>query len=784
MSMRKATPILGSKEDIAFREALKLYDAKQYKKALKLVDQNLKKNSNHPESLTLKGCIIYFTGTKTEADLYVRKGLARSPTNHLVNHLAGIYFRNVENYAEAAKWYKAAIDNGSQNKQILRDLSTMQVQIRDYKNLKESRQLYLEEQPGFRANWTASAVAQHLNKNYDGAVSTLSKIEGLIKEHLSESDKVEHSECLLYKNSIISEAGNFGKALSTLEADEPEIKDKLSVLEYKARYLMLLGKLEEASKIYRILLQRNPDNAGYYSLLEVCLDTASKPVEIRLKLFSKLQKFYPRSDPPKFLPLTFVPADHPKFIELAKSYILPQLEKGVPSSFINIKPLYKDKLKLKAIESILLEFYNQKLNDKSVQPTIIVWTKYFLAQHYLYLNDLVTADRYIDEAITHSPTLVELYIIKARILKHKGEFIQASEVMNEGRELDLQDRFINSKATKYYFRANNVDKAIDTISLFTKLEEDAVNGCKDLHLMQASWVLIESAEAYARLYRELEKAKLSNEDADSEGADENEDDEDVDEKIELYKGLALKRFHAVLKLFEIFYNDQLDFHSYCMRRGTPRDYIETIKWEDNLHSTPIYSRVMKGLSKIYLDIYEQQQAAKLKAASAASTSSGSKNKKNKKKKSKAQGKKREELAAKVASEKEDQDPFGTTLLNNVVSNGNGKVLDNLFELFKPLLVEAKDNRFTWELAFELYVRQSKYVLAMQAIKNLNSVYTNYNGDNKKYKQIGDMVLRLKETTKNDPEANVAIVKVVEKGLATAFPDLTKGDEEFMQAYID
>ena len=116
-----------------------------------------------------------------------------------------------------------------------------------------------------------------------------------------------------------------------------------------------------------------------------------------------------------------------------------------------------------------------------------MWTCYYFAQHYLYQNDLTAASKYIDIAIEHSPTLVELYIIKARIIKHQGDFVKASDVMNEGRLLDLQDRFINSKSTKYLLRANKVNEAIDCISLFTKLDENAVNGCKDLHTMQANW---------------------------------------------------------------------------------------------------------------------------------------------------------------------------------------------------------------------------------------------------------------------------------------------------------
>ena len=129
-----------------------MYDSKQYKKALKLVDANLKKHSNHAESLALKGCIIFQTnGNKDDARSYIDRAAAKSK-QYLVDHLIGLYYRANENYAEAAKWLSAAMENGSTNKAILRDLSFMQIHIRDYKNLRDSsRQQYLEHAPGYRA---------------------------------------------------------------------------------------------------------------------------------------------------------------------------------------------------------------------------------------------------------------------------------------------------------------------------------------------------------------------------------------------------------------------------------------------------------------------------------------------------------------------------------------------------------------------------------------------------------------------------------------------------------
>lgn len=781
-------PILTNKEDENFYEALKLYDQLQYKKALKLVTASLKKNSNHASCLALKGCLNYQLGSKSEAEAPILKAIAKEPRNHYVNHLAGMYYKLVENYAESAKWMKAAVDNGSPNVGIVRDLAYLQSQIRDYKNLVASRQQYLEKQPGYRANWTSVAVAHHLNGDSKQAYTTLQKIEDIIREHLNDGDRFEQSECILYKIQLIAESGAIEKALEQLEKDESEIKDKLAFMEFKGRFLLMLNRKKEASLVYRQLIKRNPDNVQFYTLLEASLETASKPVEVRLKLFDKLATFYPKSDPPVFVPLLFLPASHPEFKPRLSEYLLSQLKRGFPATFVNLKSLYRNLAKREIIYKIVREFNDTQLSQ--YDPTVTVWTKFFLAQHFLYVNDLVNAEKTIDEAIKHSPTLVELYMLKARIVKHKGDFELASTIMEEGRELDLQDRFVNSKSTKYLLRAGKVDQAIETISLFTKLDKDAVNGLKDLHLMQANWVLVESAEAYVRTYKkykhQLEILKTKEESDDYEGNIE-EEREELLENAEMYVGLALKRYNAVIKVFKIFYQDQFDFHSYCLRRGTPRDYVATLKWEDKIHTTPIYTRVIKGLSEIMIEIYDEQvkkHEAQLKDL-LDEEDVKSKKKSNGKKKLKSPKSHLVKMKAKsvpyVELEKDDQDPFGSKVLSDLQNNVNGQVLDLLLDLVKTVSDEDPLLKMPWEILINIYLREGKYVLALQAIRNLEKVMTRRGSA--KSRLVGEYILQLDESIKKDTKINVAIAQVVSKSIVAAFPEFAKDTpQEFLAVY--
>ena len=50
-------------------------------------------------------------------------------------------------------------------------------------------------------------------------------------------------------------------------------------------------------------------------------------------------------------------------------------------------------------------------------PTAVLWVYHFLAQHFDYLRDSKKAMEYIDKALEHTPTLIEAYMVKARIYK-------------------------------------------------------------------------------------------------------------------------------------------------------------------------------------------------------------------------------------------------------------------------------------------------------------------------------------------------------------------------------
>lgn len=66
------------------------------------------------------------------------------------------------------------------------------------------------------------------------------------------------------------------------------------------------------------------------------------------------------------------------------------------------------------------------------------------------------AMKFINEGIEHTPTVIELYMVKAQIYKRAGDLEKASKLYNEARKLDLADRFLNARSSRYKIRADHL----------------------------------------------------------------------------------------------------------------------------------------------------------------------------------------------------------------------------------------------------------------------------------------------------------------------------------------
>uniref|UniRef100_A0A8C2HU72 N(alpha)-acetyltransferase 15, NatA auxiliary subunit n=1 Tax=Cyprinus carpio TaxID=7962 RepID=A0A8C2HU72_CYPCA len=222
------------------------------------------------KTLAMKGLTLNCLGRKEEAYDLVRRGLRNDLKSHVCWHVYGLLQRSDKKYDEAIKCYRNALKWDKDNLQILRDLSLLQIQMRDLEGYRETRYQLLQLRPAQRASWIGYAIAYHLLEDYEMAAKI---VEEFRKTQQTSPDKVdyEYSELLLYQNQLLREAGLNKEALDHLTNYEKQICDKLAVEETRGELLLKLDRAGEATEVYHRLLERNPENWSYYQGLEKAL---------------------------------------------------------------------------------------------------------------------------------------------------------------------------------------------------------------------------------------------------------------------------------------------------------------------------------------------------------------------------------------------------------------------------------------------------------------------------------------------------------------------------------
>ena len=270
---------------------------------------------------------------------------------------------------------------------------------------------------------------------------------------------------------VLQEAGNTEQALDHLDTYQHQICDKVTLLETRAKYYMQIQKTtdsEESKKlqtkaadIYKGLIKRNPENHAYYTKLAESMDV--KTEESQLAMYAEYRKMFPKAQAPQRLPMNFAQGKWVKrritiwdpspvilhnlnkchmtyritiyfanisgesFRELVDAYLKKALRKGIPPLFVDLRPLYKDPANVVIIEELCLNYATSLKSDDcsfdvggAREPaTALLWVYYYLAQHYDYKKEYDKAFEMVNAAIEHTPTLIELFLLKGKLYKVK-----------------------------------------------------------------------------------------------------------------------------------------------------------------------------------------------------------------------------------------------------------------------------------------------------------------------------------------------------------------------------
>ncbi|KAG9017506.1 hypothetical protein FRB90_001015 [Tulasnella sp. 427] len=509
---------LPAKETALFKSLLQLYETRQYKKALKVADQILKKAPKHGETTSMKGLVLTNLNKKEEGIQLVKAGITLDIDSHICWHVYGIVHKADRNYEEALKCYLQALKFDKDNINILRDSAQLQAQLRQYEALQETRLSLLRLRPNVRLGWVGLAVAYHLNNKIPEARTVLQQYLKTVKG-VPDYD-FEFSELLTYYVTLVEDVGENSEALQLLEgyAKDRSIVDKMAIMTIKARLLQKLGRSDEAIEAYDCLLAQNPESFEYYRgyFLAKGIDLENISEETRpkvLKVFEALAEALPKATGPRRLALDVASGD--SFKAIAEAYLQSGLVRGIPSLFADVKALYRDAEKRDAMGDIALQFSSRlgealaspSSSKSEYDPTTYVWSLYFLAQHHSYISPTSpeTALNFINKALEHTPTLPELYMAKARILKRAGDPIGASQAMEDARAVGKL-----SMALKRY---RTVEK---TFNDFEDDQYDFHSYCLRRHTLNAYHGLlrfedslrlhpayVESALAAAQIYLEI-----------------------------------------------------------------------------------------------------------------------------------------------------------------------------------------------------------------------------------------------------------------------------------------
>jgi len=690
---------LPQRENALFKQIVKFYETKQYKKGLKASEQILKKFPQHGETLAMKGLTINCMGNdkKEEAYLLVKEGIKYDMRSHVCWHVYGLLYRSDRDYKQAIKCYGQALKLDKDNLQILRDLSLLQIQTRDLEGFLQTRFQLLQLKSQHRTNWVAYAVANHLKNKHGTACKVIEAYEKLDED----DPKYETSEMIMYTNMIMEEMGNYQGALEHLDANWEKIVDKLGATQKRAEFLVKLDRCDDAKLAYSGLLKMNPENLQYHTGLHLAhgLSAAEDPspeTEAQLRdLTVELTKQHPRAHAVQRVRLDFNTGEN--FLEAADEYVRKRLRSGIPSLYSDLLPLYKNPTKVAALEGLFENMLASLTADGKFQPSkaepepaeegpmVIMWLWNVMANHYERTGKPVKAMELIDKAIEHTPSCVELYLCKGRIYKHHGNTKAAASCMEKARSMDLADRYLNTRSTVYLLRDGQIEEAEKTVVLFTK-EGDQVN---NLHEMQCMWWEIECGNAY------LKQKKY---------------------------GKALKKLTAIDKHFTDYGEDQFDFHSYCIRKMTLRTYLTMLRNQDTLRSNKNFMKAATSVIRAYLALHDCPEAAE-EDEFAGMDEKEKKKAKAKKAKAEARAKEEEAKAAKQtkgkskkgeSAKKKDEDPDGAALLKKDPLQECVGYVNNL-QKFLPEELQ------THILAYDVFNRMGKPLAMLKALNHAASI---------------------------------------------------------------
>ena len=268
--------------------------------------------------------------------------------------------------------------------------------------------------------------------------------------------------------------------------------------------------------------------------------------------------------------------------QLIKRYLL----KCIPSLMLAMKSFYVDEKKIKIVEEVLNAFDVEYETSKTVggEPACLVlrfWIWVAQCGHYYRAGAYEKALEYVEKALKHTPTIEMIYVLKARVLKKLGRVSEAVPQLETAAKMDMADRYLTNKLSKYLLRNGEWKRAETNYNTFTYRPQQ-----------ETWWNIIDmqnmgyETELGDCLYRQG----------------------DVENALQVYL-LVERHFQDVVE-------DSFDFHHYATKRTAIRSYLEMLRFMKTARNHRHYWNAAPKIIRCYLDIHrdgkEAIEARKLK----------------------------------------------------------------------------------------------------------------------------------------------------------------------------
>ena len=511
-----------------------------------------------------------------------------------------LFYKEQKNYAQAVKCYTFANKYEPDNLNILKDLSNLLLYLGNFNDFAKYSLQCVSIKPALSVNWVQYSLAEYFLKDYEKA---LHAIDSVLKSFEDTMKKQEMHEVLLFKSNILFKLNKYEECIDLLEKNlDKWCVDRATFIEKIIYSCIKTNNVEKGIKYCKMALKINPENINtylsYFNLkikdlnfskyedLFVIEEKSPKRKEIYDILVKEIEPELTKVKINEKIKLGLLEGD--EFKKSFSKYFYKNIKNNLPSFFNNIKFIYQypqQKSKIPIIESILTsnissiekeqsltqEILSLNLDNSNLNiPTTFIWVYYFSAQHFEIMGNSEKALEYINKAIKLTPSVVEFFMVKARILKHNLLYEESSIAMGKAKDLDLSDRYLNAKHAKSVVRNNDVDEGSKIMMEFVKnplVEENMLR-------YQCLWFKIETGIAY------LKSGKLL---------------------------LSHRMFKGILDNFKEMYEDQSDFYNYSLRRYMLCDFYSLINYTKNMYKN---KNVINSL--FYLDLIRSALQSKFK----------------------------------------------------------------------------------------------------------------------------------------------------------------------------